>query len=330
VFDAELMCVPLQISAVEMYIRLRVSSWARRLWTFQEGCLATMISIQFRDGVRSMADIFKSVMDDSDQDQRALFTRFSFLARTFFSPYLKFEAKPSHMAQFLSAWSQLQWRGTSYQCDEPVCLAGVTNLDPAPILAISRDEPSVRMTQYLTQLEQIPCSLLVQPPPRLPQVGFRWAPTSLLNTFRNSPTVPYRIFPGTGSVQPGGAGLLVESAGIIIHPNGNHPFKWDGESFGIGLEARFFDIDTYQVDFLFSSDQEILRGSTSHRPGNPAIVFLDVTAQGWLGVLGEAPEETMSQERISIGFVAIVLLKHSFQGDVFSCQKIMTHSWLIT
>lgn len=57
VFDRELMSASVQASAVKLYIRLKLSSRARRLWTLQESQVSAAPVIQFKDGIRSISQL---------------------------------------------------------------------------------------------------------------------------------------------------------------------------------------------------------------------------------------------------------------------------------
>lgn len=50
-----------ELSALEIWCRVLCSSWAQRLWTFQEGRLAKSLWFQFADGPVRMEDIFLRV-----------------------------------------------------------------------------------------------------------------------------------------------------------------------------------------------------------------------------------------------------------------------------
>ena len=330
ILDSELMNVSVQASAVELYIRLKLSIWARRLWTLQEAQVSATPVIQFMDGTRSMSQLQNAVVKDSEQNRQFLHARYSFLSRAFFAPFVQPRNGLAVAGRFIDVWKQLQWRATSHQSDEPVCLATITNIDPGPILTVSNNDSSVRMAKYLTLLEQIPYVLLIQPPPRLAHVGFRWAPSSLLNCFRESPTNPFWRIPGVGIVKREGGGLLIKATGVTLLLDGRHQFEWHSESFLISIESRVSGIEAYQVKFLFPQDQAIIRNAKEVRSGKPAIVFLDKNTPGWVGILGEISEINSSREYISMSFMAIMTLRSHPQGDSFLSERLEDQIWLVT
>ena len=329
ILDSELMSTSVQASAVELNIRLKLSSWARRLWTLQESQVSATPVIQFTDGIRSISELYNAVEEDSKQNRQFLYARYAFLCRTFFAPFVQPRNSHTVVRRFIDIWKQLQWRATSHQSDEPLCLATITNIDPGPILAVSSDDSLGRMAKYLTLLEHIPYVLLVQPPPRLSKAGFHWAPSSLLNCFRDSPTNPFRRIPGFGTVEREGNGLLIEATGTTLLIDGRHLFKWDGESFLVAIENRLAGTDIYQVEYPFSQDQVILRNAMEVHFGTPAIVFLEKNRTGWLGMLGEISGTSSSREHISVNFVAIVTLRSHPQGDAFPSERLEDQIWLM-
>lgn len=330
VFDSELMSASVQASAVELYIRLKLSSWARTLWTLQESQVSAAPVIQFKNGIRSIAQLCNAVEEYSKQNRQFLHTRYAFLCRTFFAPFIQSRSSHTATKRFIDVWKQLQWRATSHQCDEPLCLATITNIDPGPILAVSSDDFLGRMARYLTLLEHIPYVLFVQPPPRLSKVGFRRAPASMLNRFRDSPTNPFRRIPGNGTVKREGDGLLVKAVGVMLSVDNRHLFEWDGESFLVAIENPISEIRMYRVEYLFSQDQVILRNAMEKRSGKPAIVFLEKNLTGWLGMLGEVLGTSGTREHISVKFVAIVTLRSHSQGDAFPSERLEDQIWLMT
>ena len=342
--DAEMMTVPMNSSPVEVYIRLMLSGWSRRLWTLQEAKLARNVVVRFADGIRSLSQIYDAVQDDGRQDQQGLYTRYSFLANTFFRPFLRQQTNAPVLARIIDMWKQLQWRGTSRQADEAVCLATILGLDPSPILSISSDDPGERMATFLKLIEIVPFVLLIQPPPRLAIAGFQWAPSSLLNCFRNNASNPSRMIPGIGRVEPDVNGLQLERPGVItqlaIGESLSH-FQWTGETFWLFVETLSGQDHLFKILYLFPQDQNQLRISGQNRIGEPAIIFLEAEglSPGTEGmcVLGEVVDTLESDKQIGTGnqitlrFVTIVTMLPSVssEGNVYPVRTIAKQRWLL-
>lgn len=89
--------------------------------------------VLFRDGMRSLKQIHDAVTMDGQKDERHLYTRYSFLANTFFQSFHPQQQTFPIPRRIIDMWKQLQWRGTSRQADEPVCLASIVGiLSPDP------------------------------------------------------------------------------------------------------------------------------------------------------------------------------------------------------
>ena len=200
-------------SITELYIRLKLSGWTRRLWTLQEGSLAKEVHIQFADGARTLQEMDAAMQQKSDQPLQGIYLRYRFLAKTFFGPYIR---GPTQQGQqrMMGLWKAVQWRSTSHAADEPVCLATLLGLDPGPILDIPPENPIDRMIKFLCMAQPLPLVLLFQPPPRMQVPGFRWAPTSLLNCFRTTASNPFNVVHGTGEISPTGKGLVFARTGL--------------------------------------------------------------------------------------------------------------------
>ena len=338
--DAELMTLRADALPVEMYIRLKLSSWSRRVWTLQEAALAKVVMIQLSDGVRSLKQVLEAVKTDGQKDERDLYRRYSFLAKSFFQPFRQQHQELSIPTQMIDMWKQLQWRATSRQADEAVCFATIMGFEPGPVLQVSSTNPGGRMAVFLRLVRIIPFVLLIQPPPRIPLVGFQWAPLSLLNCFRNGATNPFRTVPGVGILDSDGQGLHMERPGVTLEPErlvSSSFFEWTGKVFSLAVERSPGEKDLYQVLYLFPQDQEQLHVSKTSRSGKPVIIFLEADglplgAKG-MCVLGEMSEGAGSANKqyTRVHFVTIVTVVVSASGQeaVFPFKQVEKHHWLL-
>lgn len=242
VFEASIMKLSKDIYPVEIYIRLKLACWMRRLWTLQEGVLGKDTYMQFADGTKTLRQIDTEVAQEGLKNAQLLYTRYSFLARTFFGPFVRYTTQATNQ-NFANVWKTIQWRSTTHRIDETLCLATLLGLDPAPLFTIPDTDYDRRMIKLLQMVKRLPLVLLFQPPPRLSQHGFRWAPKSFLNCFRDIPTVPFRIVSGQGEIGPNMSGLAFRKPGLAMLPTVAQETALPMPSIG-----EIFKLTTFQQD----------------------------------------------------------------------------------
>lgn len=255
--------------AVELYIRLKLSAWMRRLWTLQEGVLAKDVCVQLSDGTRTLREIDETMKVGGYSDLQFLYTRYSLLSRTFFGPFIRGPTRAVNQ-RLIGLWKAVQWRSTSKRADETVCLATLFGLDPGPILDISEETGDRRMIQLLRMLQMIPLLLLFQPPPRLRQSGFRWAPNTFLNYFRMERTEPFRAINEVGNIAHEGNGFVLSRAALEIDVLVSVPLLI-GTDFNISLELE----DTccmFYVTYVYPADKQAENPDGSRALKKPAII----------------------------------------------------------
>lgn len=176
VLDRTLYSVPASgKSVLELLIRTFVSPWVRRLWTFQEGCLAPTIFIQFQDRAIDLDKSMDQIMETEDIIVDAVFLpalldRFKSL-RGFFKGNQPQSSKLNAIARSTG------FRSTSVATDEALCLAALLGLDMKKIVA---SEPERRMHTLWGMLSQAPMSLVFSYDDLIPERGLGWAPRALL------------------------------------------------------------------------------------------------------------------------------------------------------
>jgi hypothetical protein len=157
------------------------------------------------------------MMSDGFRERTFIYTRYSFDSFDVLGPFIR--GKHNQQQQRLTGlWKRLQWRSTSKHADETICLANMLGIDPDPLLRLEMEDWEGRMTKFLQTANIVPVAILFQPPPRLSQRGFRWAPVSFLISFRNMRARPYAVIPGTATVLPDGQGLSVSRTDIQLNP----------------------------------------------------------------------------------------------------------------
>ncbi|CAM6002077.1 unnamed protein product [Sphagnum balticum] len=188
VLDKEILSGSRDARPRERVVRIVLSTWMRRLWTFQEGFLAQDLLFQFRDGPCLLEDIWRA----EEQSSHALWSSGgTTLAAMFMVPMSHAKTDPNPERIFISTFTNLQWRSTTRAGDETLCVAVILGLDPLPLLniasrdafATSQDTKTLldkRMHLLLHLIKRFAPGIMFLSGNRLSQNGFKWAPTSLL------------------------------------------------------------------------------------------------------------------------------------------------------
>ena len=90
----------------------------------------------------------------------------------------------SEAEKFPALQTALQYRATSRQKDEAVCVATLLGYDVLPFLAL--DSSAARMKEFWLRLKDFPTGILWMAGDRLSGGGLRWAPSTLLNTLHKN------------------------------------------------------------------------------------------------------------------------------------------------
>lgn len=305
--DSSLLRISKDAHPVELYIRLKLSTWMRRLWTLQEGILAKDTFVQFEDGAKSLREIDGEMDQYGLKDFQKFYIRHSFLARTFFGPYVR-KTLVAGSQHFKNVWKTLQWRSTSRRKDETICLATILGLDPSPLLEIADEELDLRMIKLLQMAGPFPLNLLYQPPPRLSPRGFRWAPTSFLSSFRNTATNPFLVANGIAKLGPNDKGLAFNSPGLALLPS-DSPFPVIGTSFTVRLLPNNDEILRFAVLYPHDEDQTATNVDGTQNLNRPAFVTTGlVNSENDAGVLVDIEEVDEATRTIKANFIARVRL----------------------
>ena len=162
-------CVP----AADIMLRIMLSGWTRRLWTFQEGMLGRQVWILFADQLVSMNEVARAV-------RASLECRYLPLKYYLVQEYMRLQglakAQGSDRQILYFVVDALKFRSTSVATDEALCLGGILNLDMAQVLRAPAEQ---RMERVWGLLSDIPQDVIFLDAPRLSSKGFRWAPATL-------------------------------------------------------------------------------------------------------------------------------------------------------
>lgn len=193
------------ITPAEALLRVATSGWMRRLWTLQEGVLARNLYFEFSDGALN----FNSLEIAVNTNFNSTFVPVKVDALQSGHHFQKFKSMQHNKMEELH--NALQWRNTSWQDDEPLCLSILLDLDAEKIAGT---EGKDRMWTLLSMLPNIPTQLIFAPGSRIAREGFTWAPKSIMH--REGYTMALEIDNPTATIGP--FGLEMTSPGFLLSP----------------------------------------------------------------------------------------------------------------
>lgn len=213
------------INALEVLTRVCCSLWMRRLWTLQEGYLARPggLLFVFKDAICNLDEVASYVLVNATSMTLPGLVLHSvmqcLILRQFPERFTLDAANPRETQKSLTrAIRTLKFRRTSVASDEPLCLAVLFDQD---VRLIATTDPAVRMLKFWSLVPLVPLSLLYWPMPRYSDVkGYRWAPTTLLDTASHYGFSPRNFMRSGPSAQVTKSGLRVTQSGIVF------PTEW--------------------------------------------------------------------------------------------------------
>ncbi|KAE8442357.1 hypothetical protein EG329_003428 [Mollisiaceae sp. DMI_Dod_QoI] len=169
----------------EIICRIFTSSWMRRLWTLQEGALATSLYFQFADEAVDLSQIIRKAWSQVNSMQHRALLQPDFINElrgisAFFN-----EPKPLSFADSLNLLDRaLQYRSVSVASDEALCIGTLMSLDLHAILELKTQESRMEKVWELILAKHggIPSQIIFFEQQKLTRPGWRWAPKSLLNS----------------------------------------------------------------------------------------------------------------------------------------------------
>ena len=213
VLDSELLSTQSDASLEEQLVRFACCSWSRRLWTLQEAVNGPSVLLQYSDtAVDMMSGIFQRLQTAPG------FFRLSQTILTELTDFLwriVLVKMPVKYPRITALWNACQFRSTSEDQEEAFCLAIILGLDTRPILAASQNE---KWRKFLLLQRTFPKDMLFSSGPRVPHLGFRWAPQKFIGRPATT-TATLSLSMGVGEASEGG--LEVSARGYTFHPPRN-------------------------------------------------------------------------------------------------------------
>jgi len=204
----------------ENLLRILVSGWMRRLWTFQEAWLSKKLIVQFKNkAIRLDRQLWELDM----QDYLPLWAE---VGEAFLSTKKSIFSDVSESSKIAMLWNALQGRTTSHQSDEAFVIGTMLDMDITEILKQDKDQ---RMFKLLSSIDIYPSQIIFMPGPRMQEPGYGWAPSSFFGRQRWTPasglednflpvaevhTMSIRATPALRS----DSGLLMRARGLLLQP----------------------------------------------------------------------------------------------------------------
>ncbi|KAI9701756.1 MAG: hypothetical protein M1836_001099 [Candelina mexicana] len=182
---------------LEISMRIFCSGWFRRLWCLQEGALARTVFFQFRDVA------WKLALPPPAEDEQPDFWGFWSFVQTNWADLKGFFGTDDFKSQLFRLIRSLEWRSTSVDSDEALCVSALLGRD---LYDIARTPPEQRMTKLWSKSQWYPPEIFLYTGRRLEQRGFRWAPATFRNpsligfNFRNDGRKVITIAPNEGGI----------------------------------------------------------------------------------------------------------------------------------
>lgn len=228
VFDSALENTdPTSLDHLEILARVITSDWSRRLWTLQEAFLARNLWVQFS---REAISIDRLLEEHNEMDNRVeAIMMYAFTRNLLFGIRRKRALIPSsHKFHIHNLALGIIGRSVTEPSDEPLCLSTLLDLDKGVAASVARAPPEQRMRIVWDHWSQtthgIPGRVIFSDSPKLPNVGYRWAPSTLLRA--NVPAVLLPETLSTGVLSP--LGLTVQFPGILLSS-----ISWSGDASGM-------------------------------------------------------------------------------------------------
>ncbi len=184
----------------------------------------------------------------------------------------------------------LRHRSVSVGMDEPLLIGNLLGLDVEEIMNGPGESRVYRMWSLMPSIRQgIPKSIIFRLGPRLRGEGFRWAPSTLLDRYKDVNSILLAMRDGNNEGTPSPRGLRVSLSGYSLSfptpPNGLPPNPWNimrekkllymRDEYGAWYLVRRRDSSTLSTGGDFLTDEEL--GDVGH--SNEILRILDLETE---------------------------------------------------
>ena len=218
----------------ELWCKILLSGWMRRLWTLQEGGLGVArrrLWFQFKDKPMNFRLLRHALVKTYSTNLRRRLLAIDIMSRiAIFTAYSSQDpTDPGVDLAFVD--DAMQFRSVSVGNDEPLLLGNLLDLPTAEILNGPIETRMDRVWSLMpSALRGIPKSIIFRLCPRLSREGFRWAPATMMHSDPANKN-PILIWDEDKEGIPTQQGLLVKLAGYTVtmpeRPKGLPPNPWN-------------------------------------------------------------------------------------------------------
>lgn len=206
------------LSYEEMWTMMMISPWMHRVWTLQEAVLGASdrrLWFQFKNKAVRSRTITRGIYARCEPTVgRVGIMQFLLIGmrKIFFRDSMECHERGVGLSEVDIA---LQGRSISYAFDEPLVIGTLLGLDIDKILNGPKESRIHRMWSLMPSAPQgIPIDVIFRACPKIEELGFRWAPATLLTGATGTRAMPFKQ--GIGQGYPTSKGLLVRLAGHRI------------------------------------------------------------------------------------------------------------------
>lgn len=248
------------MSLEEACVRIFISPWMNRLWTFSEADSAKQLWFMFNDTALCLTDLFFLLRGQTRTIDRNLAVELQYMIFTLNTNFLA--KKSNDEAQALEiVWKNMRHRQVSQVADEALCLGPILGVEMSNILAVPSDS---RMKALWTAVSLtqggIPKHIVFdQAAQRFEEKGWRWAPRTLLLSCEVK-----KLF------------MIPELEGLYT----------TGMPTPTGLRARFSALQIREAQPLLNFPPSVLK--VQLRPHNESFMLSDLKGQ-WFTVTHSGP-----------------------------------------
>ena len=240
VLDTELVTVGRPRARHEIFLRVAMTGWMRRLWTLQEGVLAKKLNFQFADGVVNVMELLRQA--EADFAGRKMGQVID-VESTIFCTDIRSLQEAQGDFKIWHAWHSSQGRSTSHKLDEVTCIAtllGFSEQNMREVAVTAEDEEQARMdrgelaptpgqearlrdqkwTKFINLQPRFPQDFIFVRGPRMTAPGYRWFPSSFLFRGANGESdalEQHRLDPDLALGNRTPQGLRVVFPGLRLH-----------------------------------------------------------------------------------------------------------------
>ena len=160
---------------LEQSIQLLCCEWLTRLWTLQEGRLASKLLFEFKNEVVSEQQLINFDIMSTDE---MVFTQLGILKEHL---QLRLKQTDDPTKRFGNLMIDLAHRKVTVPSDEPICIATMLGLSLENLY--DKSTKQISLSDILRALpNQLPLDLIFVESPRIQEPGLCWAPASLLTS----------------------------------------------------------------------------------------------------------------------------------------------------